>query len=129
MIAIPVKSNSVESAVAPTFGKVKYFAVIDDKNSSVSFIENIEKSGVKAVELLLSHNVNVLLMSHIGERPFSLITSQGVDVYFVGNERITIDEAVLKYRNGQLQNAKDIDLNLFSKHHKPSPFMHSFLHI
>jgi predicted Fe-Mo cluster-binding NifX family protein len=117
MIAIPVKSNSLESAVSPTFGKVKYFALVDS-TENITFIENSEKSGIKAVQLLLDNGVDTLLMSHIGEKPLSAISSNEVKVFFVGKERITIKEAVLKLKNGELPLAIDIDPNLYTGHGK-----------
>jgi predicted Fe-Mo cluster-binding NifX family protein len=115
MIAMPVKSRSENPAISPVFGKVKYFAVVDD-NGAVEFIENIDKSGVKAVELLLSRGVKTLLMAHIGDRPFQFAKSSGIGVYYVGNERVTVNEAVEKFKNGQLPDASTLDPSLFNSH-------------
>jgi predicted Fe-Mo cluster-binding NifX family protein len=117
MIAMPVKMNKENSAISPVFGKVKYFAIVSD-NGEIQFIENIEKSGTKAVELLLSKGVKTLLMAHIGESPFKFALTKGIKIFFVGKERITINEAVQKFKNNQLIDATTIDLSQFSTHGK-----------
>jgi predicted Fe-Mo cluster-binding NifX family protein len=115
MIGLPVKMNSENSAVSPVFGKVKYFAIVDsDKN--IKFVENVEKSGTKAVELLIQNGVKTLIVPHIGERPFELAISQGLKVYFAGKERVTILEAVEKFENGDFPDATTIDKALFIGH-------------
>jgi len=117
MIAMPVKSNKPDSAISPVFGKVKYFAIVDEVGN-IQFVENREKSGMKAVQLLIENGVKTLLMSHIGERPFQLAINSGIEVFYVGKERITISEAVEKWKNGEFQNAKEVDISLFSHHGK-----------
>jgi len=123
MIAMPVKTNKEDSAVSPVFGKVKFFALVDD-NNNIKFIENVEKSGSSAINLLISHGVKTLLMSHIGMRPFQMAISSGIDIYFVGKERVTISEAVEKFKNGEYPNAKDIDSSLFASHSKSDHHHH-----
>ena len=115
MIAMPVKTNNKTSAISPVFGKVKYFAIIND-NGDIRFVENIEKSGTKAVELLVSNGVTTLLMSHIGERPFRHAKSKGLKVYFVGKERTLITEAVEKFKANKYPEASTIDKSLFIGH-------------
>jgi len=115
MIAMPVKTNSQESAISPVFGKVKYFAIVDSDNK-IKFVENLEKSGTKAVQLLLENGVTNLLTPHIGENPFQMALEKGLKVYFVGKERMTILEAVAKFRNSEFPDATTIDKNLFIGH-------------
>jgi predicted Fe-Mo cluster-binding NifX family protein len=116
MVAMPVKSRSEDSAISPVFGKVKYFAVVDE-SGNISFVENIEKSGARAIQLLLENGAKTLLMSHMGENPFQMAVRSGIEIFFVGKERITIKEAVEKLKNGEFQKATEIDKNIFIGHH------------
>lgn len=54
----------------------------------------------------------------MGEKPFSIAISRNVNIYFVGKDRITIDEALNKLKNGEFPLAKEIDSELFFKHGK-----------
>lgn len=115
MIVMPVKSNNENSAISPVFGKVKFFAIVNE-NLEITFVENVEKSGIKAVELLVQNGAKTLLMSHIGEKPFQTAKEKSLEVFFVGKERVTIKEAVEKFKNGEYKNASEIDKNLFIGH-------------
>jgi predicted Fe-Mo cluster-binding NifX family protein len=112
IFGIPVKTNGENPAIAPTFGKVKFFAIVN--GDEVKIVENVEKSGMKAVQLLLDNGVNVLLMSHIGGRPLEMALQSGIDVRFVGKDRITISEAVSKIET--FPKATEIDSDLFTSH-------------
>ncbi len=112
MIAMAVKTDSENSAISPLFGKAKYFALVD-KDEKITFLANIEKSGIKAINLLINKGVKTLLMSHIGERPFQTALNANLDIYFVGKERVEIREAITKFKNGEYPNATTIDSSLF----------------
>jgi predicted Fe-Mo cluster-binding NifX family protein len=82
----------------------------------VKFLENFEKSGVKAIQLLLENGAETLLMSHMGERPFQIALQSGIEVFYVGKDRVTISEAVEKFQNGDFQNAKEVEVSTFNSH-------------
>ena len=100
MIAIPVKTNKENTAVSTLFGKAKYFAFIE--NNKIEIVKN-EQSGGKAVaNWLKSKNVDTLITSHMGEKPFSTLLQNNINVYFAGDERIEINYVLLKYADGDL---------------------------
>ena len=128
MIGMPVKSAKPESAISPVFGKVKYFAIVDD-NGNIEFVENVEKSGVKAIELLLSKGVKTLLLSHLGKRPYEVALENNMKIYYVGKERITIKEAVEKLKNGEYPELATLDLEeFFNSHHHHHDHDHGHHH-
>jgi len=120
MIAMAVKNKNIDSAIAPLFGKAKYFAIINNSQEplDIEFIENGAQSGTEAIELLISNQVSTILMSHMGEKPFSIALARDLAIYYVGSERLTIKEALNKLNNNEFKLAKDIDTNLFFKHGK-----------
>lgn len=100
MIAIPVKTNKENTAVSTLFGKAKYFAFIE--NNKIEIVKN-EQSGGKAVaNWLKSKTVDTLITSHMGEKPFSTLLQNNINVYFAGDERIEINDVLLKYADGEL---------------------------
>jgi predicted Fe-Mo cluster-binding NifX family protein len=121
MIAIPVKTNKLNSAISTLFGKAKYFALIE--NNSIEILKNEQIGGRAVVNWLKSKNVDTLITSHMGEKPFSSLIKSNIKVYFAGNERIEIKEVLLKYADGELPILDNENFHTFLKedeHHSKS---------
>ncbi len=102
MIAIPVKTEKEEGVLAPLFGHAKYFSFIDEKGNVTTHKNNAD-GGVKVVAWLVSMGVKTMVLNHVGEKPFHLLTQANIEVYFPGSERIMLSEALEKLRNGVLE--------------------------
>ncbi|WP_122893223.1 NifB/NifX family molybdenum-iron cluster-binding protein [Arcobacter peruensis] len=100
MTAIPVKTNKENTAVSTMFGKAKYFALIS--NDKIEIIRNEHAGGRAVATWLKSKNVDILITSHMGDNPFSVLLEMGIKVYFAGNERIEMNDVLLKYADGEL---------------------------
>jgi predicted Fe-Mo cluster-binding NifX family protein len=100
MIAIPVKTNKENTAVSTLFGKAKYFAFIE--NNKIEILKNEQTGGQGVVNWLKSKNVDTLITSHMGERPFSALLNNSIKVYFAGDERIEVTDVMIKYADGEL---------------------------
>jgi predicted Fe-Mo cluster-binding NifX family protein len=100
MIAIPVKTNKENTAVSTLFGKAKYFAFI--QNNKIEIVKNEQSGGRAVATWLKSKNVDTLITSHMGEKPFETLLNNDLKVYFAGNERIEINDVLLKYADGEL---------------------------
>jgi len=101
MVAIPVKTNQEEGIVAPLFGKAKYFALIDDKGQTTVY-PNEAQGGMGVVDFLVAKGVKALLTAHLGEKPFHALSAKGVNVYFVGHERLLAREALERFALNEL---------------------------
>lgn len=113
MIAIPVKTNKENTAVSTLFGKAKYFAFIE--NNKIEILKNEQKGGRAVANWLKSKNVDVLITSHLGEKPFSTILNNGLKVYFAGDERIELKDVMIKYADGELQILNNQNFHTFLK--------------
>jgi len=101
IIAMPVKTDRTDAALAPLFGNAKHFAFVNDEG--VVTTESMEQNGGRDVaRALIAHNIDVLIVSHLGLNPFIMLKTYGIKVYFAGNERITINEAVAIFHEGKL---------------------------
>lgn len=47
--------------------------------------------------------VKIMILNHVGEKPFHLLTQQNIEVYFPGHGRIMLQEALENLRNGLLE--------------------------
>ena len=101
MIAIPVKTNKENAAVSTLFGKAKYFAFIE--NNKIKILKNEQMGGKAVANWLKNKNVDVLITSHLGEKPLSTLLNNGLKVYFAGDERIELKDVMIKYADGELQ--------------------------
>jgi len=121
MIAIPIKMAKEDSAVSPLFGKAKYFALA--KNGTIKIVKNEFKGGGAVVKWLNNLGVKKILTAHMGENPFSTLLDYGIDVYFVGGERLLVKDALLKYADGELPLLTKTNFNLYlgdEEHHHHS---------
>jgi len=112
MIAIPLKTNKQNSAVAPLFGKAKWFAFVE--NGNITIEKNEAQGGSSVVKWLLNKGVKTLIMQKISQPPYQMIKEQGsITILYVGSDRIELPEALKKYEANELvildnTNAPDI---------------------
>ena len=102
MIAVPVKTEKEEGVVAPLFGHAKYFSFIDEKGN-VTTHKNDADGGVKVVNWLISMGVKTVILNHVGEKPFGLLTQGNIAVYFPGEGRIMLRDALANLHKGVLE--------------------------
>lgn len=129
IISMPVKSASLDAALAPLFGNAKYFAFANDNNEIT--IEKMEQNGGRDVaRILVANNVDVLITSHLGLNPFVLLKSYGIKVYFAGHTRLTATDALkLLHANELVEVTSDNFDSLLGEHdHKTHTHDHAHSH-
>lgn len=95
MIAIPVDSASVEAKSSKLFGNVNAFALYNSKQQSFQFIPNNGKGdGIATAKLLAELSVKSVVYSYMGDGPFGYLEREGVGVYYVGKEPMTLSDIV-----------------------------------
>ncbi|MGD9970952.1 MAG: NifB/NifX family molybdenum-iron cluster-binding protein [Sulfuricurvum sp.] len=92
MLAIPVKTNTVDSAIAPLFGKAKWFVIIDEKGE-FKFWQNDLKSGRELAKYFHSIGVKNIIIQDIGGNPYLQLTQNGIECFHAGHGRILFKEA------------------------------------
>jgi predicted Fe-Mo cluster-binding NifX family protein len=101
MVAVPVKTEKGE-VIASLFGKAKYFSLIDNQGLITTQQCSVE-GGMNVVPWLKNLGVKTVLLNHVGEKPFHALISAGIDIYYVGKERIMLKEALDQLHNGTLE--------------------------
>jgi len=101
IIAMPIKASSHDAALAPLFGNAKFFAFATDA-TLIDIVQMEQLGGRDVARTLVANNVDVLITSHLGLNPFVLLKSYGVKVYFAGESRITVSEAIKDFHAGKL---------------------------
>jgi predicted Fe-Mo cluster-binding NifX family protein len=101
MIAVPVKTEKGD-VIAPLFGKAKYFSLIDKQGLITTQLCSVQ-GGMNVVPWLQNLGVKTVLLNHVGEKPFHALLGAHIDVYYVGKERIMLNEALDQMHNGTLE--------------------------
>lgn len=117
IIAIPIiRSRDNILYVSPHFGKAPYFLLVDldSKDNKYKILDLIEnkyfrdqpggEKGRRITELLLSHNVKIVITSEIGPGAFYRVRDAGIEIYLAKPmERV---EVVLEqFMRGELEKA------------------------
>lgn len=87
-IAIQVEEKSMESKISKVFGRCPYFLIIDDKDlNDYKFVENLGLTsqggaGIKAAQVIVDNNVDVLITDHLGENAIEVLKQlENIKVY------------------------------------------------
>ncbi len=108
-IALTISEKNENSKVDPRFGRCPYFLIIDEETGEKKIVDNTQNlnamqgAGIQAAQNLLNENPDVLITGNIGPKAFSLLSSK-IKIY-LGAGGLPIDEAIKKYKSGELQEA------------------------
>lgn len=101
MIAIPVKTNKSDTAISTSFGKAKWFALVDE-NGKTHFWRNEKLNGRSVIESLTHNGVEHVLLQSIGERPFQMLQQQNIKSYYAGDTRLLLTDSLEAFANKHL---------------------------
>lgn len=113
MIAIPIKIKKETCSVSTLFGKAKYFALIS--NNIIEIVKNEQTSGKAVAAWLKSKNVNILITSHMREKPFSSLLNDNIQVYLAKDKEVEINKILLQYADGELPILDKESFNIYFK--------------
>ena len=97
MIAVAVKTDKIDTAVAPLFGKAKWFALIDEKEN-VRFWRNEAQNGRAVVDAFTAMHVKHVIFQDMGGNPFMKLFSAGISCYYAGEGRITLSSLLENFK-------------------------------
>lgn len=118
-LVIPIKMNKEDSAVAPLFGKAKWFAFVED--GKVTIEKNPVQGGAAVIRWFAEQNVDAIVFQEMGETPYEIIKAEGgMKLYHAGYDRILLDELLRKYQEGELAELDDAKMAEIIKKHEGS---------
>ncbi|HHH37109.1 MAG TPA: hypothetical protein ENK77_00645 [Epsilonproteobacteria bacterium] len=115
MIAIPVKRNQQDTAIAPLYGKAKWFAMVDS-NNEIRFWKNGSHSGRVVTDYLVSQGVDQVVVQHIGHSPFEMLQQASVSCFDAGEGRILLEEALNALKGESLQQVTGETIDRLAAH-------------
>ena len=116
-IAIPVKMNKENSAIAPLFGKAKWFAIVE--NGKINIEKNPVEGGRAVIEWFNEIGVDTIIMQEMGAGPYHVIQKLGtMKVYHSGFDRILLADALKKFEENALPLLDESDMSKIIAHHE-----------
>ena len=116
-IAIPVKMNKENPALAPLFGKAKWFAIVEEGNVTID--QNPANGGRAVVEWLAQSGVDTIIMQEMGMNPYKTVLSYGtIKLFHAGFERVLLDDVLLNFNAGTLPELDEEGMAKVIAHHE-----------
>ncbi len=116
-IAIPVKMNRENSAIAPLFGKAKWFAIVED--GKITIEQNQAEGGRAVIEWFNTMKIDTIIMQEMGEGPYEMIQKLGtMKIYHSGFERILLQDVLQKFEANDLSLLDDAGMVKIIEHHE-----------
>jgi len=114
-IAIPVNEKKVESGVCLSFGRTPYFLVHDTETKEDLFTENSAAkstggAGIKAAQIIVDNEVDVLLTPRCGENAAGVLENAGIKMYKTVGDSVSSN--IEAYNAGKLSLLEDIHAGL-----------------
>ena len=100
-IAIPSTGESLASLVSDTLGRAPFLIIYDSSNGEYNSLENPgfqiqDGSGLKASDIILKNNADVLLTREIGRKSYSALQKEHVIVNLLKSSG-TVKSAIKKF--------------------------------
>jgi predicted Fe-Mo cluster-binding NifX family protein len=99
--AAPFKTKKLDSAITKVFGKAKYFGIYNDETNEIEVIENQNPGGPAIFAQLVEKGVDVVLTPHAGPGAVNGAMQTGIKLYYCGDERKLLLEAVKEFQEGK----------------------------
>lgn len=116
-IAIPVKMNKENTALAPLFGRAKWFAFVED--GKITIEQNLADGGQAVVEWLSQSAVDTLIIQEMGMNPYRKVQSYGnIKLYHAGFDRILLEDVLQKFEENALELLDDAGMAKIIAHHE-----------
>ena len=111
-IAITSYGDRLESRVDKSFGRANWFIVVDDQDGSFKAYSNKENvdapqgAGAQAGQKVADMGAEILLTGNVGPTALKTLQAASIRIFIVKDE-ITVAEAVARWKEGRLAEAKE----------------------
>jgi len=103
-IAVPSIGKNPESFVSNSFGHAPFIIIYNDETNKYNHFENIgfklkDGSGIKAAELIIQNNADVLLTREIGHKTYSVLMKEHISIHILnisGSVKSTVNKYLKK---------------------------------
>ncbi len=111
--AAPLKMQKEESAITKVLGKAKYFGIYDEATNRLEVIVNEDPTGPAIFFVLKELGVDAVLTPHAGPGAVNASMKLGIDLFYCGDERKTLMDAVKEYQEGKYHKITPENFHLY----------------
>jgi predicted Fe-Mo cluster-binding NifX family protein len=109
-IAISSTGETLDSKVDPRFGRAPYFVVVETDETGEFQISShaneaadvVSGAGTEAAQQVVRAGAKAVVTGAVGPHAFEIFEKLGMEVYWVQGD-LTVEEAIRKYRKGELR--------------------------
>ena len=108
-VAITAMGEDLTSPVDRTFGRAKWFVVVDEVSSQIEAISNRQNvdaaqgAGIQSARQMVNQGVGVLLTGNVGPNAFRALAAAAIRIFQFGSEIQTVGDALEAWKAGRLQ--------------------------
>ncbi len=103
-ISVTAQGDTLDSPVAPRFGRCQFFVIVDAETLQFEAIKNPNidaagGAGIQAGQVMAEKQVKAVLTGHVGPNAFQTLNVAGISV--MTGATGTVREAVERFKNGE----------------------------
>ncbi len=113
-VAVTSTGKELESDIDPRFGRAAYFVIVNPDTMEFEAVENTQNfnlpqgAGIQAGKTIIDNHVDVLISGHCGPKAHKVLQAGGVKIMTGARGRVA--DAILQYKNGELELAEQADV-------------------
>lgn len=109
IIALAVNEKNLNGELSNTFGRAKYFLIMNLQTNEHKFVENLANNdahgtGVKASQILIDNKAEVLITKKLGQNAAKLLNAANIKIYKNSSDDIKTNIENLKAKKLEILN-------------------------
>jgi predicted Fe-Mo cluster-binding NifX family protein len=112
-IAVTSYDKDITGKIDRSFGRAKWFVVVDTENDTVEAHSNeqnvnaVQGAGIQAAQNISNLGVDVILTGNVGPNAFRTLSAASIKIFVVGKDVETVEEAIAEWKAGRLQEVNE----------------------
>jgi predicted Fe-Mo cluster-binding NifX family protein len=112
-IAVTSYDKDITGKIDRSFGRAKWFVVVDTENDTVEAHSNeqnvnaVQGAGIQAAQNISNLGVDVILTGNVGPNAFRTLSAASIKIFVVGKDVETAEEAIAEWKAGRLQEVNE----------------------
>jgi predicted Fe-Mo cluster-binding NifX family protein len=108
-IAVTSYEGEIAGKVDRSFGRAKWFVVVDTENGTVEAHSNRQNvnaaqgAGIQAAQNISNLGVYVVLTGNVGPNAFRTLNAASIKIFVIGKDVETAEEAIAEWKAERLQ--------------------------
>ena len=113
-IAVTSTGDELIADMDPSFGRAKYFIIVDPGTLEYEVAENRQNlnlpqgAGIQAAKTIVDQKADVLISGNCGPKAFQVLNAAGIQIVTGAKGRVI--DAITQYKSGQLQAVEEANV-------------------